>query len=35
VSELAIVITPHIVRSVHRGPAERMILLPDVKNTGP
>jgi Flp pilus assembly secretin CpaC len=28
VAELAIVITPHIVRSVHRGASEKMIMLP-------
>jgi len=28
ISELAIVITPHIIRSSHRGATEKMILLP-------
>ena len=35
VGELAIVITPHIVRAVHREASEKMIMLPEVKNTGP
>jgi len=34
VGELAIVITPHIVRAVHREATEKMIMLPSVK-TGP
>ena len=34
VGELAIVVTPHIVRAVHRNPAEKMILLP-VGQPGP
>jgi Flp pilus assembly secretin CpaC len=28
VSELAIVITPHIIRASHRGATEKMIMLP-------
>jgi Flp pilus assembly secretin CpaC len=28
VAELAIVITPHIVRAVHQGAQEKMIMLP-------